>query len=117
SSGTWSLVGVECDSPLISSDVRRHNFTNEGGVFGTTRFLKNVMGLWILESCRREWRDRGLDVDHETLLRRVAALGEAAGPDPAIFPDDPRLLNPASMTAALAEQLDASGQRLPDEPA
>jgi rhamnulokinase len=56
SSGTWSLVGVERDSPIINSEVARRNFTNEGGAFGTVQFLKNVMGLWILESCRaREW--------------------------------------------------------------
>ena len=63
SSGTWSLVGVELNNALINADVARHNFTNEGGAFGTIRFLKNVMGLWILESCRKEWKGRGLDVD------------------------------------------------------
>jgi rhamnulokinase len=52
SSGTWSLAGVERTSPLLGADVARHNFSNEGGAFGTIRFLKNVMGLWILESCR-----------------------------------------------------------------
>src|SRR5947208_13290850 len=71
SSGTWSLVGVERDSVLINSEVARHNFTNEGGAFGTVRFLKNVMGLWILEACRREWHERGLDADYDSLLPRI----------------------------------------------
>ena len=65
SSGTWSLIGVENNSALINEEVERQNFTNEGGVYGTTRFLKNVMGLWIFESCRREWRDRGIDLEYE----------------------------------------------------
>src|SRR5207253_230652 len=94
SSGTWSLVGIERDSVLINAEVARYNFTNEGGVFGTTRFLKNVMGLWILESCRREWQERGLDVDYDRLLHQVSALDECPG---LIFPDDPRFLNPPSM--------------------
>src|SRR5262245_62174557 len=58
SSGTWSLVGVERSAALINEKVARQNFTNEGGAFGTIRFLKNVMGLWILESCRKEWQQR-----------------------------------------------------------
>jgi rhamnulokinase len=70
SSGTWSLVGVERDSVLINSDVFAHNFTNEGGAFGTIRFLKNVMGLWILEACRCEWREREVDADYDKLLAR-----------------------------------------------
>lgn len=113
SSGTWSLVGVERDRVLIGADVARHNFTNEGGACGTVRFLKNVMGLWILESCRKEWRERGARVDYDELLRQTSAL-EAA---PAlIFPDDPRFLNPPSMLAAIAEQMAESGQVAPQDP-
>ena len=55
SSGTWSLVGIELDAPIISEDAMRLNFTNEGGVCGTTRLLKNVMGLWMVQECKREW--------------------------------------------------------------
>lgn len=113
SSGTWSLVGVERDSPLVNSEVARHNFTNEGGAFGTIRFLKNVMGLWILESCRREWDERGLDVDYDTLLAQVEALENSPG---LIFPDDPRFFNPPSMLEAIAAQMAESGQSLPVEP-
>jgi rhamnulokinase len=107
SSGTWSLVGIERADVLMNEQVARHNFTNEGGAFGTIRFLKNVMGLWILESCRREWETAGLSLGYDDLLARVAAL--PASPC-AIYPDDPRLFNPPSMTAALEAQLADTGQ-------
>jgi rhamnulokinase len=113
SSGTWSLVGVERDSALINAEVARHNFTNEGGAFGTVRFLKNVMGLWILESCRREWQERKLGVDYDRLLGQVAALEDSPG---LLFPDDPRFFNPPSMLAAIAEQMAESGQRAAANP-
>jgi len=113
SSGTWSLVGVQRDRPLINSDVARHNFTNEGGAFGTFRFLKNVMGLWILESCRREWKQSGLDVNYETLLVEVETLDGYAG---LIFPDDDRFFNPPSMLEVIAEQLAENDQRINNEP-
>jgi rhamnulokinase len=113
SSGTWSLVGIERDNALINAEVVRHNFTNEGGVVGTTRFLKNVTGLWILESCRREWQERGLDVDYDRLLHQVSELDECPG---LIFPDDPRFLNPPSMLNAIAGQLAESGQSVPADP-
>src|SRR5436853_5614290 len=113
SSGTWSLVGVERDEVLITHDVARLNFTNEGGAFGSIRFLKNVMGLWILESCRREWDQQGLAVDHENLLTEVEKLGQVG---PLIFPDDPRLLSPRSMLEAIAKQLSERGESMPAEP-
>src|SRR5437016_9064527 len=112
SSGTWSLVGVERDEVLITHDVARLNFTNEGGAFGSIRFLKNVMGLWILESCRREWEQQGLAVEYDNLLAEVEKLGQVG---PLIFPDDPRLLSPRSMLQAIAEQLAERGQRMPAE--
>ncbi len=113
SSGTWSLVGVELPAPLINAETALHNFTNEGGAFGTIRFLKNVMGLWVLESCRKEWQQRGLTVDYEVLLRDVAARADFPA---LIFPDDERLFNPASMTAALKAQLAETGQDIDDNP-
>ena len=113
SSGTWSLAGVERNGVLINDEVACHNFTNEGGVFGTTRFLKNVMGLWILESCRREWRERGASADYEDLLQRAAAIDGDAG---LIYPDDSRFLNPPSMLTAIAEQMRETGQAAPSEP-
>ena len=113
SSGTWSLVGVELEQPFINADVARENFTNEGGAFGTIRFLKNVMGLWVLESCRREWQEQGLAVDYDVLLREV----ETRNDFPALlFPDDSRLFNPLSMRQAIAEQLAETGQTVSDEP-
>jgi rhamnulokinase len=114
SSGTWSLVGVERDRPLVDARAGRESFSNEGGAFGTTRFLKNVMGLWILESCRLEWEKDGRNVGHETLLRGL----DASAPSPAlVFADDPRLFNPPSMLAALAAQLAETGQEAPADPA
>lgn len=113
SSGTWSLVGVERDSVLINTDVFAQNFTNEGGAFGTIRFLKNVMGLWILESCRSEWHEREVDADYDKLLARV---GEIDGYPVLIFPDDERFFKPRSMLDAVAEQLSESNQRVPDDP-
>src|SRR5438034_611421 len=110
SSGTWSLVGVERDEVLINQDVARLNFTNEGGAFGSIRFLKNVMGLWILESCRREWEQQGLAVEYDNLLAEVEKLGQVG---PLIFPDDPRLLSPRSMLEAIAAQLSETGERMP----
>ena len=113
SSGTWSLVGVERDSALINADVARYNFTNEGGAFGTVRLLKNVMGLWILESCRKEWKERGFDFDYTALLAQVETIDVK---DALIFPDDSRFFNPPSMLSAIAEQLAESGQSRPDDP-
>jgi rhamnulokinase len=114
SSGTWSLVGVELNRTLINSEVTRHNFTNEGGAFGTIRFLKNVMGLWILESCRREWLERGLEADYDVLLAQTSARRDSTA---LIYPDDERLFNPPSMTAAIAGQLAETGQSIDDDPA
>jgi rhamnulokinase len=113
SSGTWSLVGVERDDVLINVAVERHNFTNEGGAFGAIRFLKNVMGLWILESCRKEWKRRGLNPGYDDLLLEVERIENSPA---LIFPDDGRFLNPTSMLEALKEHLGDSGQIAPDSP-
>ena len=113
SSGTWSLVGVERDEILINKKVARENFTNEGGAFGTTRFLKNVMGLWIFESCRREWENLDVETDYETLIAEVENIKEFCG---FIFPDDKRFLNPNSMLSAIALQLKENGQTPTENP-
>ena len=112
SSGTWSLIGVERDQPMIDLDTGHHNFTNEGGAFGTIRFLKNVTGLWIFESCRSEWRAQGIDIDYSRVLRGLDP--QRCSPS-LIFPDDPRFLDPPSMLAALTEQLDETGQPVPED--
>lgn len=113
SSGTWSLVGVERDAPLVGDAVARANFTNESGAFGTVRFLKNVMGLWILESCNREWEAAGRGQDLAELPSRVAAVPGLAG---LVFPDHPRFFNPSSMTAELKASLVETGQTAPEDP-
>jgi rhamnulokinase len=110
SSGTWSLVGIERDEVLINEEVLLHNFTNEGGAFGKIRFLKNVMGLWILESGRKEWQQPGSDFGHDYLLQEVAAISEYPG---FIFPDDQRFFNPASMLEAIATQFKETSQSMP----
>jgi rhamnulokinase len=114
SSGTWSMVGVERDGVTINADVARHNFTNEGGSFGTIRFLKNVMGLWILERCRSEWKELGFEADYEGLLKEVESHEHGGA---LIFPDDPRFLNPSSMLEAIAQQLAERAERIPLHPA
>ena len=113
SSGTWSLVGIERNEVLINKEVARHNFTNEGGAFGTIRFLKNVMGLWIFESCRREWEETGVKTDYAFLLEEVKRVEGFCG---FIFPDDERFLNPVSMLAAIEEQISETGQTIYKSP-
>ncbi len=111
SSGTWSLVGVERATPLLTAEAEAANFTNEGGARGTIRFLKNVMGLWVLEGCRREWGSAAPDID-----ALVAGAGALARPPGVVDVDDLGLLNPASMIAAIRAQLTATGQRVPETP-
>ncbi len=98
SSGTWSLVGVELQQPLMSPEALAANCTNEGGVFGTTRFLKNVMGLWLLQECQRSFARGGHFIDYDTLLANVEANPTFAA---LIDPDDPRFLAPEDMPDAI----------------
>jgi rhamnulokinase len=114
SSGTWSLVGVELNDALINAETARQNFTNEGGAFGTVRFLKNVMGLWVLEACRKEWQAHGLTVEYDVLLREVAARTDFPA---LLYPDDIRYFNPPSMLAAIQAQVAETQQQLSNEPA
>jgi rhamnulokinase len=113
SSGTWSLVGVERDAPLVNGIVARANFTNEAGACGTICFLKNVMGLWILEACRREWEAAGVRHDLSTLLEKVDAVDGIAG---VVFPDHPRFFNPSCMITELRGHLMETKQPSPDDP-
>jgi rhamnulokinase len=109
SSGTWSLVGVERATPLVSPEIARANFTNEGGAFGTVRFLKNVMGLWLLESCRKEWPGQEWDA----LLAEVDRVRGFVG---FVFPDSHRFFNPESMVREVREALTETDQPAPDDP-
>jgi rhamnulokinase len=113
SSGTWSLMGAELPAPLINDRALEYNFTNEGGVGGTTRFLKNIMGLWLVQECRRCWQRAGQDHGYDELAR----LAAAAPPFVSVLdPDDPSFILPANMPAALADFCRRTGQRAPEEP-
>ncbi len=109
SSGTWSLVGVEEKAPVISEGSLDSNFTNEGGVGGTVRFLKNVSGLWLVQGCRRSWSAEG-PVTYDDLTRAAA---EAPAFAALIDPDDPGFLNPLDMPEAIADYCRRTGQKLP----
>lgn len=114
SSGTWSLVGVETQGPVVTRDAMEANFTNEGGFGGTTRLLKNVMGLWLLQQCRRTWAREGRDYSYEELAR----LAEAApGAGPLVDPDHPAFLASGDMPSRIRRFCEESGQRPPEEPA
>ncbi len=108
SSGTWSLVGVELSRPVMTPEALAANFTNEWGVFGTTRFLKNVMGLWLLQECQRLWARAGHATDYDTLLADVDGVPPFAA---LIDPDDPRFLAPEDMPSAINAYLQEHGQR------
>ncbi len=108
SSGTWSLVGIESSKPFTSDKAYKYNFTNEGGVFNTIRFLKNVMGLWILESCRKEWQAQKILIDYDSLVQRMEKLEDTSI---YINPEYNGFLNPKSMLAAITHHLKETGQK------
>lgn len=112
SCGTWSLLGIETPHPIITDDSFRMNFTNEGGVDGTTRFLKNICGLWLFERCREEFPDT-VCKDVATL----AALCETSDYDGLICPDSPCFASPVSMTQAIVDYCRHTGQVPPQSPA
>jgi rhamnulokinase len=114
SSGTWSLLGIELDAPVITAEVLRLNFTNEGGACGTTRLLKNVMGLWMLQGCRQAWARDGSDYGYAELME--AARGAAAFRH-LVDPDDASFLNPPNMPVAVDRFCRRSSQPAPDSPA
>ncbi|HHY85303.1 MAG TPA: rhamnulokinase [Verrucomicrobia bacterium] len=111
SSGTWSLLGVEVQDALLSPRVLELNFTNEGGIDGTYRLLKNIMGLWLVQQCRRAFREKGNDLDYETLVRLAA---EAPPFRSLVDPDDSRFLNPPDMPAAIQEFCRETDQPVPE---
>jgi rhamnulokinase len=112
SSGTWSLMGLETPAPVINDDCSRWNFTNEGGVAGTTRLLKNISGLWLVQECQRIWKSQGQDYNWEGLTR----LASEAAPLRSVFnPDDPRLGAPTDMPAQIAALCRESGQPEPSD--
>ena len=114
SCGTWSLVGVELPQPVLTEAARQANFTNEAGVDGTVRFLRNVMGLWLLQECRREWARRG---DRTPLPLLLAAAGAETPRRSLVDVDDAAFLPPGDMPARLAEACRRLGERVPETPA
>lgn len=114
SSGTWSLVGVETREPVVTPEAMEANFTNEGGFGGKTRFLKNVMGLWILQECRRQWAREGDEYSYEELARLAKA---APSTGPLVDPDHPAFLAPGNMASRVQSFCERTGQTPPEEPA
>jgi rhamnulokinase len=114
SSGTWSLFGMEVPAPVITDRARDLNFTNEGGVLGSTRLLKNIAGLWLLQACRHDWAARGQIRSYDDLV--AAAAQRDVPPGAVIDPDDPALLNPEHMPEAIAAACRRSGQPAPGDP-
>lgn len=112
SSGTWSLLGIEIPEPVLSEAAREANLTNERGIDGTIRLLKNVMGMWLLEECRRHWAEGGQDVAYDELLRLA---GGTSTDVPVFDPDDESFLAPGDMPGRIADACDQSGQAPPHD--
>lgn len=110
SCGTWSLMGTEVDKPVLCDMAQKLNFTNEGGAYGTFRLLKNIMGLWILQECRREWEREGHAYSFPELVKLA---GEAEAFRSFIEPDDAAFLAPGDMPSRVAAYCRATGQPVP----
>jgi rhamnulokinase len=110
SSGTWSLMGVELAEPRVDEKVRRYNYTNEGGVGGTVRFLKNIMGLWLVQECRRHWQREGYDHSYGELTQMA---GRANGFGPLIDPDHKPFGSPGEMPVKIERFCAETHQRPP----
>jgi rhamnulokinase len=111
SSGTWSLMGVELAEPIINEKSLRYNYTNEGGVGGTTRFLKNIMGLWLVQECRRQWQREG----HDHSYGELAQMANRSKPLAVLIdPDYKPFLSPGDMPRKIEEFCKQTGQRPPN---
>lgn len=110
SSGTWSLMGIETKEPIINELSYKRNFTNEGGVEGTTRFLKNICGMWLLERCRKEWGDDA-PADYGTLLSEAMKVEAFRS---IINPDDEMFANPSNMQQAIKDYCAKTRQHVPE---
>lgn len=113
SSGTWSLLGVEVDTPVLDGGAAAFNLTNERGIDGSIRLLRNVMGLWLLQECRRHWSQLGLELDYAELERLAGSPSEG---DPLFDPDHPDLLRSGDMPSRIARLCEAAGESAPQEP-
>ena len=114
SCGTWSLVGIETPAPIITELTFEYNFTNEGGVDGTYRLLRNVMGLWLLQQCRRSWERAGNCFDYSELAALTAKSEKFVA---FVDPDSDAFFNPLDMPAAIADFCWRTGQTVPVGPA
>ncbi len=113
SSGTWSLMGIETLKPQVSEKALAFNFTNEGGVKGTTRLLKNIMGLWLVQECRRSWLRGGKDFGYEELTH----LASTSTPFLSLIqPDDDSFILPSDMPKAITNFCSKTSQKTPDSP-
>jgi sugar (pentulose or hexulose) kinase len=110
SSGTWSLMGVETDRPIINDKTLKYNYTNEGGVGGSIRLLKNIMGLWLVQECRRHWKAQGNDLDY-TRLTQMAAEARSFGT--LIDPDHAPFLSPGQMPVKIEKFCETTRQKAP----
>lgn len=113
SSGTWSLMGVEWPQPVITDQGRDANFTNEIGYGGSVRLLKNIVGLWIVQECRRDWAKRDSEFDYVTLTKLASEAKPFAS---LINPADPRFVSPDDMPAKIVAFCKETGQPAPDSP-
>src|SRR5215218_2404571 len=111
SSGTWSLLGTELEQPIVDERTLAWNFTNEGGIGGTYRLLRNISGLWLVEGCRRAWERQGRWPGYEAI---AAATLEAPAFRATIDPNDPSFLNPVDMPEAIATFCRTTDQTPPD---
>ena len=111
SSGTWSLLGAEVAAPVISAKARELNFTNEGGVCGTTRLLKNIGGLWLLQACVRRWAEAGQQFSYDDLL--TAARDDQHAFRSLFDPDHSGFFHPTDMPSAIAAYCRQTGQAEP----
>lgn len=110
SSGTWSLMGIESSKAIINDRSFALNFTNEGGIEGTTRVLKNICGMWLYERCRQEWAETA-NLSHAQLQGKAM---EVEGFRSLINPDDPMFANPSSMVMAIQNYCRTHGQHVPE---
>ncbi len=113
SSGTWSLMGIESKKPLISEQTLAYNFTNEGGVEKTYRVLKNIMGLWLIQECKRCWDSKNLEFSFSGIVEMAKKENRFKS---LVDPDDPVFYNPVDMTKAIAGYCKSNGQPVPDTP-
>jgi rhamnulokinase len=110
SSGTWSLMGIESDDAIITDDSMRENFTNEGGIDGTTRFLKNITGMWLLEECLRSWKKEGYSYTYPQIVEMAQSAEYFTT---IIAPDDKSFACPEDMPCAISEYCNEKGLKAP----